>query len=63
MKLKMPLKFAVLLMLFMSLPALAKVSGLPDFTELVEKTGAAVVNISMYVEVVGPEPLPQRGII
>ncbi len=45
MKLKMPLKFAVLLMLFMSLPALAKVSGLPDFTELVEKTGAAVVNI------------------
>lgn len=47
MKLKMPLKFAVLLMLFTSLPALAKVTGLPDFTELVEKTGAAVVNIQV----------------
>jgi len=45
MKLKMTLKFAVLFMLFMTLPALAKVSGLPDFTELVEKTAPAVVNI------------------
>jgi len=45
MKLKMTLNFAVLLMLFMALPAMAKVSGLPDFTELVDKTAPAVVNI------------------
>ncbi|MFC1776561.1 DegQ family serine endoprotease [Pseudomonadota bacterium] len=32
-------------MLFISLPLLAKVGGLPDFTELVEKAGPAVVNI------------------
>lgn len=39
------LQFAVLLMLFTSLPLAARVSGLPDFTELVEKAGPAVVNI------------------
>ena len=38
-------RFAVLLMLFISLPLAAKVNGLPDFTELVEKAGPAVVNI------------------
>jgi serine protease Do len=45
MKLKITLNYAVLLMLFMALPAMAKVTGLPDFTELVEKTAPAVVNI------------------
>jgi len=45
MKLKMTLKYAVLLMLCMAMPAMAKVSGLPDFTDLVEKTAPAVVNI------------------
>jgi len=34
-----------LLMLTISLPLAAKVTGLPDFTELVEKAGPAVVNI------------------
>ena len=38
-------RFIALLMLLISLPLAAKVSGLPDFTELVEKTGPAVVNI------------------
>ena len=37
--------FAALLMLLISFPLAAKVSGLPDFTELVEKAGPAVVNI------------------
>ncbi len=45
MKQRITLQFVVLLMLFMSLPLVAKVSGLPDFTELVEKAGPAVVNI------------------
>lgn len=36
---------ATLLLLLFSIPVMAKVSGLPDFTELVEKTGPAVVNI------------------
>jgi serine protease Do len=45
MKYKIPLHFAALLFLLISMPAVAKVSGLPDFTELVEKTGPAVVNI------------------
>lgn len=45
MKQKVTLQFAVLLMLFMSMPLAAKVTGLPDFTELVEKAGPAVVNI------------------
>jgi serine protease Do len=35
----------VVLLLVTSMPLYAKVSGLPDFTELVEKTGPAVVNI------------------
>lgn len=38
-------RIVALSMLFMSLPLAAKVSGLPDFTELVEQTGPAVVNI------------------
>jgi len=42
-RIRVPL--AVLLMLFISMPLAAKVTGLPDFTELVEKTGPAVVNI------------------
>jgi serine protease Do len=45
MKQRMTLQFAGLLMLMMSLPLAARVSGLPDFTELVEKAGPAVVNI------------------
>ena len=45
MKKKVTSKFAVLLLLMMSLPAFAEVTGLPDFTELVEKAGPAVVNI------------------
>jgi serine protease Do len=45
MKYKIPLHFAALLFLLISMPAVAKVTGLPDFTELVEKTGPAVVNI------------------
>jgi serine protease Do len=45
MKLKVTLNFAVLLMLFLTLPVVASVSGLPDFTGLVEKAGPAVVNI------------------
>ena len=32
--------------LFISITALAQNKGLPDFTDLVEKQGAAVVNIS-----------------
>ena len=47
MRQKVTLLFAALLMLFMSLPAAAKVTGLPDFTELVEKAGPAVVNIQV----------------
>ncbi len=45
MKQKFTLQFAMLAMLFMSMPLFAKVTGLPDFTELVEKAGPAVVNI------------------
>lgn len=45
MKQRISLQFAALLMLMVSLPLAAKVTGLPDFTELVEKTGPAVVNI------------------
>jgi len=45
MKYKISLHLSVLLFMLVSLPAVAKVSGLPDFTELVEKTGPAVVNI------------------
>lgn len=45
MKQKVILNLAALLMLFLSLPVAAKVTGLPDFTELVEKAGPAVVNI------------------
>ncbi len=45
MKQRITLRIAALLLLLMSLPLAAKVSGLPDFTELVEKAGPAVVNI------------------
>jgi len=45
MKQRITLQFLALLLLLMSLPLAAKVRGLPDFTELVEKAGPAVVNI------------------
>jgi serine protease Do len=45
MKTKFWLRVAVLMVFFASLPLSAKVTGLPDFTELVEKAGPAVVNI------------------
>ena len=45
MKQRMTMQAVVLLMLLISLPLFAKVSGLPDFTELVDKAGPAVVNI------------------
>ena len=37
--------FAVVLLIMASSSAVARVSGLPDFTELVEEAGPAVVNI------------------
>lgn len=45
MKKKITMQFAVLLWLIVSLPSMAEVSGLPDFTSLVDKAGPAVVNI------------------
>jgi serine protease Do len=45
MKRRMMIQLAALLALLMSMPLAAKVSGLPDFTGLVEKAGPAVVNI------------------
>jgi len=45
MKQRLMIQLAVLLALLISTPLLAKVSGLPDFTELVVKAGPAVVNI------------------
>lgn len=45
MKQKITLNLAVLALLFFSLSSAAKVSGLPDFTGLMEKAGPAVVNI------------------
>jgi serine protease Do len=45
MKQRITVQFLALLMLTISLPLVAKVGGLPDFTELVEKAGPAVVNI------------------
>ena len=45
MKQKISLNLAVFALLLLSFSSFAKVSGLPDFTELVEKTGPAVVNI------------------
>ena len=45
MKKKIMLQFAALLLLIVSLPGMAEVTGLPDFTSLVEKSGPAVVNI------------------
>ncbi len=39
-------KFGVSLLLWLPLLGLAQVQGLPDFTDLVEKQGAAVVNVS-----------------
>ncbi len=47
MKQRITLQFVALAMLLMSLPLAAKVNGLPDFTELVEKAGPAVVNIQV----------------
>lgn len=45
MKQKILLQTAVLLLSMTCVSAFAKVTGLPDFTELVEKAGPAVVNI------------------
>jgi len=45
MKQRITVQFVALLMLIISMPLVAKVSGLPDFTELMEKSGPAVVNI------------------
>ena len=45
MKQRVTLRFTAMLMLLISLPLAARVSGLPDFTELVETAGPAVVNI------------------
>lgn len=45
MKQGITVRFLALMMLMMSLPLAAKVSGLPDFTGLVEKAAPAVVNI------------------
>ena len=45
MKQRLMIQLTVLLALLISTPLLAKVSGLPDFTELVVKAGPAVVNI------------------
>ena len=45
MRQKIWLPFAALLMVMVSMPLMARVTGLPDFTELVEKAGPAVVNI------------------
>lgn len=42
---KVMMRFAVLVLLIVSVPAVAEVTGLPDFTSLVEKSGPAVVNI------------------
>ncbi len=47
MKQKYMLQCAVLILIFSSLPAQAKLSGLPDFTGLVEIAGPAVVNIQV----------------
>ncbi len=45
MKRVITVQMSALLLLFLSLPVAAKVTGLPDFTELVDKAGPAVVNI------------------
>lgn len=45
MKKKIVIQFTVLLLLIVSLPGMAQVTGLPDFTSLFEKAGPAVVNI------------------
>jgi len=45
MKYRISLHLTAMLFLLICIPAVAKVAGLPDFTELVEKTGPAVVNI------------------
>ena len=47
MKRRLMMPVAALLTLLISMPLAAKVSGLPDFTGLVEKTGPAVVNIQV----------------
>ncbi|MCW8927124.1 MAG: DegQ family serine endoprotease [Xanthomonadales bacterium] len=45
MKQRTTVRLLALMVIFMSMPLAAKVSGLPDFTELVEKAAPAVVNI------------------
>jgi len=61
MKQKYTVYFPVLLMLFLSLPVVAKVSGLPDFTKLVEKAGPAVVNIRVTQFGTRNQPESSRG--
>lgn len=51
--------FVCLLFTLLPIGALAEVSGLPDFTELVEKQGPAVVNISTTQVVRGGRAMPQ----
>ena len=60
MKQRITIQFVALLMLFTSLPLLAKVGGLPDFTELVEKAGPAVVNIRV-TQFGNRNPSPDQG--
>ena len=62
MKHRITVQFAALLMLFLSLPLAAKVTGLPDFTELVVKAGPAVVNINVtQFGTRSPEPSEQNS--
>jgi serine protease Do len=62
MKQRISLHFAAMLLLLLSIPAVAKMTGLPDFTELVEKAGPAVVNIRVtQFGTRGARPSDQRG--
>ena len=60
MKQRMTLCLALLLTIA-SLPVFAKVSGLPDFTELVEKAGPAVVNIRVTQFGTRAQQAPRQG--
>jgi len=60
MKQRTTVQFAALLMLMMSWPLAAKVNGLPDFTELVEKAGPAVVNIRVTQFGTRSPPAPEQ---
>ncbi len=60
MKQKITLNLAALALIFLSFSSVAKVSGLPDFTELVAKTGPAVVNIRV-TQFGDRRPQPSEG--